>query len=291
MERESLTLNFFGDDEIEIATLVSTLNANVSTLEIIAKNVFFDDNSYCKFVIKDIRKGSFIIDIDAIKNIVGALIPLVTQILPIYKEIFELRTFLKAKDPKKVVYNKIDRAFNIENTNGDIKIIDKKIINIYVNNPSIEDSFSKFHTSLYKDSSRSNLIISFDDGENIDIGKQENKELSEKIDTDTFLKSEKVQKDIVWLKILKAYFQGGRTWDFVLTVNGSKITAKINDEDFISDVKDGKIVISSNTKIEVELLTYFKEDENEIKLGRRTYEIAKVLRVERPQYQEKLTLV
>lgn len=65
MKKETLTLRFKGENDIDIETLSKSLDCVVAVLGKIADSSI-SENDFCKFKVKNIEKGSFMITIEQI---------------------------------------------------------------------------------------------------------------------------------------------------------------------------------------------------------------------------------
>ena len=164
-ENESLRISFNGDNSIELSTLTESLNSMLKCLEIIAKNTLSQDD-YCKFIVNNVEKGSFIIDIAVIKEISDKFIPLTVGILTIAKYIFELRKFLKGKKPK-LINKENDNIITITNYDGEKQQITNNVYNIYTKDNEIEKQLAHLSEVVSKSEGRTSLIIEGKEGDKI----------------------------------------------------------------------------------------------------------------------------
>ena len=97
---ESMQIKFEGTNDIDIETFSTALKNTVSSLKIIADEIL-DDEQFCKFKIKDVKKGSFIIDIGAfiITNYPQAISQIPT-VLTTFKTILDIKKHLVGKEIK-----------------------------------------------------------------------------------------------------------------------------------------------------------------------------------------------
>lgn len=69
MKKETLTLRFKGENDIDIETLSKSLDCVVAVLGKIADSSL-NENDFCKFKVKSIEKGSFIIMIETERPVI-----------------------------------------------------------------------------------------------------------------------------------------------------------------------------------------------------------------------------
>lgn len=285
-ENESLRISFNGDNSIELSTLTESLNSMLKCLEIIAKNTLSQDD-YCKFIVNNVEKGSFIIDIAVIKEISDKFIPLTVGILTIAKYIFELRKFLKGKKPK-LINKENDNIITITNYDGEKQQITNNVYNIYTKDNEIEKQLAHLSEVVSKSEGRTSLIIEGKEGDKIIDKVIYNKEdlcdTKVPLDVEEFSSEAEESVSEVTLKIKKMYFLGEAKWDFIILLgNNIQISAEIEDKEFLEKVQKGTIVVSANMRIRVILKNRRKINLNGDIIGKSTYKIIKVLDINIPK--------
>lgn len=287
MQQESLKMRFNGDDEIDLQTLTNSLNSTLDCLKIIANNVI-SKNDYCKFVVKNVEKGSFIIDISVIKEIAETFIPISAGIVTIFTGIYQIRKHLKGKAPKEIK-NKSDGNTTIVNVDGNSNEVKTNIVNLYINEPDIERQLAQLSEVLSKDDGRTSLVLEENNSgkiEKVEYNKEDLINTSTAIDIASFDSSIEETINNVWIKIKKLYFQGEAKWDFILQIgNQSTISATIEDEDFLTKIRTGNISVTSETKLFVELKVQTKTDKDGKNIGKPQYFITKVINHKEPPTQ------
>lgn len=68
MNTESMKIRIGGDNDIDLETLTNTLSSTIEALKLISDDVL-DDKDYCKFVVKNVERGSFVLDIQTVTAI------------------------------------------------------------------------------------------------------------------------------------------------------------------------------------------------------------------------------
>lgn len=281
MEREKLTFHLEGETEIDVETLMSTLENTVNCLTVIADNVLTKKDFY-KFVVKDMRKGSFVLDIEVIKNIVDNIAPLVPMagtIIPTFVEIVKIKKALKGelpKDIKEVDNNKISITLN---DNSSINF-NNSAVKIYINNPELDDNLSKLSGDISKDQNRGSIKIS-DGKEELCIDKKELPIMATPIDVGRINNDDADSYNKVWLTVRRAIFDGNEQWVFKSREFNRSFSAKIMDMDFLGKIKNAEIEFSVNTKINALVRTEGKQDMYGNPVGKQTYTIVKVYEVKK----------
>jgi hypothetical protein len=287
-ETESLRVAFEGNDEISLDTLNTSLNAVLGVLQLIAERSMSKDES-CKFIVKSVQRGSFVIDISVIQD----LAPMITagllfgnSLLTILIKILETKKHLKGQPPKQIIKNKGNITIvNVDNSNITIS---KEIAGIYAQDNEIEKLTSQLSEASTKDASRTaiKIVQTNEKGNEVGAVRLDEKDLaltSHKVDIEKALLNPEEEVNTVWLNIKKMYFYGDAKWDFVLNVgNKPTITADIEDKDFLTKVHNGDISVSAVMRILVDLIVRTKKDENNKVLGKPTYIISKVKEIKSP---------
>lgn len=164
---ERLTLKFDGTNEISLETLRQCLDITLDTMKFVADRNL-TDKDYCRMVVQDVRKGSFVIDIGLVVDIATGIITGISSLAGIVISIFKLRKHLKGKEPKKI--HKEENGVKIENCEGNIISVNYATYNTYVIDNSTEKSLARFSEILAKDTERSGFTIERlnDKGEKLD---------------------------------------------------------------------------------------------------------------------------
>jgi len=283
MENESLKMRFNGENEINLDTLSESLNSTLECLKIIADNVLSKED-YCKFVVKIIERGSFVIDISVIKEIAQTFAPIATGITAVLTGIFAIRKHLNGKLPKK-----IDKNSNIHttiiNAKGKTQIFNTTVVNIYVKGEDIEKNLSKLSSALAKDDARTTLVVEAKNLETIEYSKSDLENTSNIINISDFDKDKIETTDELTVKIKKLYFQGDAKWDFIILSTRQTISATIEDTEFLEKIQRCMIPLMSETKLKVLLKTIQKIDKEGNFIGKAQYFILKVTQINYPPEQ------
>lgn len=88
---ETMTIKFEGSSDIDLETLSDVLKSTVSSLKIVADRTL-NENQYCKFKLKDVRKGSIILDIASVViSNYGSILPQVPTIISTFNNILNIK--------------------------------------------------------------------------------------------------------------------------------------------------------------------------------------------------------
>ena len=293
MEKESLKIRFNGADEIDLETLTNSLHSTLECLKIVADDVLAKDD-YCKFVVKNVEKGSFVIDIAVLKEIANTFIPAVAGVVTTILTIFEIRKHLKGKKPKEIK-KEDDNQTTIINAEGKNQTVNTTVFNIYASNTEIERKLAQLSSVVAKDDKRTSLVVEENDS-NGKIIKEVTYEQEEVASTCATVDMTEYAQDIeeninnIWLKIKKLYFQGNAKWDFYTDIGNQTISAVIEDYEFLEKIRNNAIYVVAETKLFVKLKVVRKLDKQGKYLDKGQYIIIKVLDVIQPKDGAQMTI-
>lgn len=258
---ESIQISFGGLDEIDLDTLQSSLDATLKTLNKIAHKTMSKDE-YCKFVVKNVSKGSFVVDISVIKEICDYIVPIGTVIGSVFVGIAKFRKFLKGRKPDKIEKNG-NNVFVKMSDNSQITIA-HNVFEIYTDNNDIENEMARMSEVSANDNTRSDLkITSMDEKgetEKVIYTKQDLTVTSKAQDVESFVSSFNEIESIIWVEIKKIDFKGDAKWEFINLRDGKTISASIADLEFLKQIRSGGISISASTIFQIKLLSKIKVD-------------------------------
>ena len=254
MKSERMVMRFEGENDIDLETLSYSLNATVDILKQLAGDLM-SENDFCKFKVMNIQKGSFVITIDQIIDYAPTILPLVPTVLEAFKQLVEIRKFLKGKPPKELSYS--DNKVNIENTEGDVYVANNITFNIYDNN--IEKGMANTAKAVLKDNERLGMTYEFanDTGnEEIKIDREELSYLAIPQDVEKFDKEIQENEMITYVMVRKPDLKGNTKWG--VTLNGKNITCEVTDENFLEKVHNNEISFTGSTMLHVRLIIRYK---------------------------------
>lgn len=262
---ETMTIKFEGTDDIDLETLSNVLKGTVNSLKIIADNKL-DDKQYCKFKLKDVRKGSIILDITSI--IVSNYAPLLTSlptIISAFNDCLSIKKHLMGKEPKNIK-RVDDKHIEIENNSGNIQICNIASVNLYGSNDALERELTKCFKAVNKDSDRTGMTFVTSENnkpENIiSFSNSELKSCSELVDVSKLTSNVEEMESTETLRVIKPDFFGNSKWTFFL--NNQRIEADIKDEVFLDKVHHNQVLFDGDTRLKVQLKVKYKIDSNGI---------------------------
>ena len=259
---ETMTIKFEGSSDIDLETLSDVLKSTVNSLKIVADRTL-NENQYCKFKLKDVRKGSIILDIASVViSNYGSILPQVPTIISTFNNILNIKKHLRGNDPKSV--EKINaKNISIENIQGNKQTFHIDSVNIYGSTEGLEKELSKIFKAIDKDAERKGIsFLSANNekiNEQIDFSNVDLSACSKVVDVSKLtMNSEESINDVV-LRVVKADFYGNSKWTFFL--NNQRIEADIQDEVFLYKVHHNEILFDGDTKLKVSLKIKYKIDE------------------------------
>lgn len=292
-KNERLIIRFGGEDSIGVETLQTCLDATVDTMKTLAEHML-GKKDYCKLIVEDVQKGSFILEIlVAIRECLPLIIECGLTMAGAFMEILRVRKTLKGKPPKQIIDT--DSGISIVNSDNVVVNMSKTVYNIYSANIDIERSLAKMNESLVKDDSREDMTVTVSDlnGETIDainMSKEEIEQTSEPIDLAKYDSSIEEKVEEQWVKISQSVFIGDARWGFVTLLYGRKLSANVEDKEFLERFRNGQIILTPRTELLVELTYRMKRncfgDATEVL----SYSVTKVLEIKSPPKIEQMQI-
>ncbi len=255
---ETMQIKFEGTNDIDIETLAVALKNTVSSLKIIADEIL-DEKQYCKFKIKDVKKGSFILDIAAftVSNY-STIFQNIPTVLSTFKTILDIKKHLGGNEPKSV--KQIDEH-NVEviNNNGNIINANKAVVNIYATNAQIEKSLSSTFNKVFLDNDRNGMTFSIGDDSEISTTVFESEDINKaknSIDVSSLVNDIEENVTEAVLTVVKPDLYGNSKWQVFF--NTMRIYVDIKDESFLNRVHNYEISFKASTRLKVKLRTRYK---------------------------------
>lgn len=283
MASEEMKIEIGGENDVDLSTLFKVLTNTTEALEAIAR-ASFDDNTSCRFVVKNIERGSFVVDIVQIITLGTQLLPQVSSVVDTFKTILEIRNALKGEKPKSIAKDK--NGLVIINGNAGQVTTNEFTFNIYSDNPAIEKNCAEAIEAVRKDERRTAISYKFDDS-SIEVERKEFASLSKQIDTQTLKNNIKnVSTSRLKVKVFRPDFHGTFKWGIEMV--GRAETAEITDEDFLKKVHNSEISFSCNTVIDADIETIYYSDASGIPLEtpKPKYRIVKVYDIQNSVIEE-----
>ncbi len=247
LNQEQFSLRLDGsslnDHSISIKQITQSLNSLESILHKTADKLY---GKKVKFVLKvkgGFQAGSFdvnlILDlIDTAKDAAYAVAP-IQGCFDTFIEVLKLAKFLKGSEPAN--HQAINNMIEVTNCKGDIKNFNNCTFNIY-NTPNVVTNLDNL-TSTLDDVGVDTL--QFSNGlSNEEIRKSDRPYFKQ--NQSKVIKSSETN---LILEVITPKLNGDpKNWGFY---DGSDFNASIEDEDFLNDVKEGKITFKNGTQLDV----------------------------------------
>lgn len=255
MKKETLTLRFKGENDIDIETLSKSLDCVVAVLGKIADSSI-SENDFCKFKVKNIEKGSFMITIEQIVDMATVLFPLMPPILESFNSIVELKKNLGGQMPVEVIHEGNNTI--VKSCVGNVTYIDNRTYNLYTRDSSIEKCLSELSKTISEDGERTGFSIAVTDDKTVKTVEMDKDDLirtRNPIDVESLNGDITEQEATGVLTVRKPDLLGNSKWQFKFL--GRTINADIEDENFLKKVKEKEIrfplVSKLNAKMRVRL--------------------------------------
>ena len=279
---ERLTLKFDGANEISLETLRQSLDIMLDTMKFVAdRNI--TENDFCRFVVREVRKGSFVVDIGVIVDIATGIVTGISGLAGIIVGIFKLRKHLKGKEPKEI--KKHDNGVKIENCEGSAIIVDNATYNTYVIDNVTEKSLARLSEILSKDAARTGFVIerSTIEGVKMDeiaFSKEDLANTSAALDIEKFDNNLVERNTDTWVRVSKAAYIGDSKWEFITDIDNTRINASIEDKDFLMKFRNSEITLTPNSVLHIRLRIRIKTDEKGNPTGKMLYAVVKVNKIQ-----------
>lgn len=282
MSEEKLTMKFGGSEDIDMETLSISLNSTLMALKAIAMAETGEED-FCKFKVKDVRHGSFDIDIVQITNAINVLntfIPTAAGIMTIYVGILTIRNHNAGKKPKDISVK--DGKAEITNDAGEKITVNAEVLNVYMNNKEIEDSSAEMMKAISADPSRTDLEIEHKAGRKVEkvTYKHDNiSAMSTRVPIETIDDiHEQSNSRHIMLSVIKPDLVGDTKW--IVSNADQKMPVVIKDEDFLDGVHNNEISFNGATVLEADLLTeVVKSSNGKIYDEKTKYTVTKIYKI------------
>ena len=247
MKKETLTLRFKGENDIDIETLSKSLDCVVAVLGKIADSSL-NENDFCKFKVKNIEKGSFMITIEQIVEMATVLFPLMPPILESFNSIVELKKNLGGQMPAEVIHEGNNTI--VKSCVGNVTYIDNRTYNLYTRDSSIEKCLSELSKTISEDGERTGFSIAVKE----DLIRTRNP-----IDVESLNGDITEEEATGVLTVRKPDLLGNSKWQFKFL--GKTINADIEDENFLQKVKEKEISFPLVSKLNAKMRVKSKNGE------------------------------
>lgn len=263
MTRERMDIVIEGGQEIKLETLAKVLSNTTKVFKKITPHS--SDSRDQEFIVKDIKKGSFIIQIAGMLGMSKEFIE-IAKVLPttmaMFVNILDLKKHLQSKEASRVYETGDGQSTTVENFNGEKLIVNNFTFNTYTEDQSIEDSVTSIMKSLKDDSNVGSLAIVKNNGKSFEKKTYNPSELAEKIDVSKL--NYRLKEDLIIQTVIvsKVDFVGNSKW--TVHLNGNKINVEMKDMHFKANI--GNYNFTLGTKMVVEMKVLYNVDKNGIPL-------------------------
>lgn len=285
--KEELRLKLGGSDDIQIDTLTEVLKGTLETLKSLSDDIV-DEGGYRNFVVKNVTKGSFILEIwSIISSNPQTSIFYATSALAAFKTFLDIKKHLKGSQPAETTV--INGNVTIKNTENEIIIVNQVIYDKFSTDGDIDAGIQRIFRALDKDNTRPNVDfeVKTDNLEEstVSVSSNEYKAFTKPINltsTNNSLKEDTFEANI---RLSKIDFTGDTKWSIYVS-GGVKETATLVDSIFIDDVKAGKYLFGTSTTMKARILSKYQVNENGLPIEgkRRELTILEVLEVYNKDY-------
>lgn len=255
--------SFHLDGESSIDAIV--LSEIIMDLTELTKIAALEENpdAYLKMNVTAFKNGSFQIDFSAIceftENLISnssQLIQLASTAVTTVKGFFEIKKLLKGNKPKSI-HNLDDGKITVTGQDNHSVTVNKSS-GAVINNFNIDNLVVKISSCV----GENNKDGGFSFKTSTNTTHFSNKDVTQMSKPLPIIEEEQIRNTIILadLPIKKADLLGKSAWSFIF--NNKTIDAKIDDEDFIDLIHNGKISIHSGDYITAELVISVKLNEN-----------------------------
>lgn len=262
--KATFSFHLDGDSAIDAELLSDTIKSMVELFKI--ANHDLDPDALLKMNITAFKNGSFQIDFlaacEAIKSLFFSRLPYASQLVTVVVGYFQLKQLLKGEPPKDVIDNK-DGTVMVINNKGDGSItVNHTSVNI-LSNFETDEHVSGIARAVQKHNPEGGFSIATENGivafAQSDIPAITAK-FTQNMKTSVFSARQTI--DAV-LDIRMPDLAGNQKWGF--NYSGTRINAKIEDEDFLDKVHNG-LSFRSGDYIHCQLEITTDLDDNQIPL-------------------------
>jgi len=246
---DDFKIKFDGDThQIDVNTLINSLLHFTNITQEVNKELGTDRKIEIK--VNALKEGSFLVHIILESSIIEAVgnlfkkenLEVASSIVGVVGGLYKVAKFLKGKEPK--ILESIDSSVKIENTQGDVTIIDNRVFKIYQNNKTVRESISQEFETLDNDSNVTGFeLLDTKDNPIVQIPKEDFSAIASVVDN-TVLPDERIITKEGKLYISSLSFDSNVKWGFYY--EGNKFNAKINDE-FVKLIDSGERFAKGDT--------------------------------------------
>ncbi len=264
--------------QIDANVLINSLIHTTTVIQEI--NKYIDSGKRIEIKIKALEKGSFLIHIEILETVIGALqtifsketIPIGGTIIGILVGLIKIKEHLQGRKPKEI--EKCDDTIKITNDIGNVFVIEQLTYNIYDSNSVVKDSLAHNFDAINNDSSITGFEIT-DRNEKPYVKIDRDQFVNLSIKSEDISNNEKLITEAATLNIVRLSFEGNLKWEFYY--KGNRISAKIKDENFQKSIDNGEM-FSKGDVLEVELQIIQCWEESVRTYVNKSYQVNKIIR-------------
>lgn len=286
MKKETMQIKFEGQEhQIDSNTLINAL-IHYNTIIAEANKELSGGTRSVSVKINAIEKGSFIIDISLLENVVASLfssgtIGYLSDLVSVAGGVFSTYSYFKGK-PIKSEEDKNTAKLEIK-IDGNSNTIGDTIINVY-NQPVVREAISKSIETADGDVNVEGMTITVDKMKPVRFERKNFKELIyTDFDTEKDIPNENEEIVDANLVITKLSFEKGATWQFLY--NGFKISIVVKDDALMKHIDSGaRFAKGDAIKVRMKIIKRFNREYNAYE--NKSYKIIEFLDhivVERPK--------
>jgi hypothetical protein len=275
--RDGFKIKFYGANNIDAATLATSLNGIVGTAKDISTEL--DPQSQVRLNVISTDVGCFEINLDTIVNTAASVftrenMELARDLVLTFLNILLIKKLLKGKAPRSV--SSYENSTEITSQDGDAITVQRKTARTFFQSPVLDNRTVNIFAALKYDKNRDDVEISDKEGGTVvRIHKDEYEVMAVKIVEEIEASRDKYTQVIETpLLLKKPDLLGKSKWGFVFN---KVIEADMKDADFLTRVQKGEIKnIYAGVRIPVRMLIEVDLDEMKNPKGEPKYTILEV---------------
>jgi hypothetical protein len=278
MSTEDLKLKFDGQThQIEANTLINSLLHFTNIVQEVNKELATGNKVEVK--VNALPEGSFLCHItvqsiiDATQNIFSKEnIAVAKEIVDVVTGVYKLGKLLKGKAATEVTAE--NNRTTVKNVEGTVVVINNPTYNIYTNNRVVREALSREFQTLANDPNVTGFeLLDTKNEPLVQIDKPDFAEIAAIEDMPQL--AERAVTKVGMLNIVRVAFERNMKWEFYF--EGIKISAKLNDDEFVKLVDAGESFAKGDTlEAEIEIRQEFEPTVNAY--INRGYKVIKILR-------------
>lgn len=281
---DTFKVRFEGGNSIDAELFTKIINNTVELVK--ASSRAIDPNAFLRLEIKATKEGSFETTIDAVARYIPDLINkdnirLAVEIVAGFLSFLQLKSHLKGRKPKAI--EKSSKSSIVINQDGEALTATTNIVNCYFNDHRIDNSIVQIFNDL-STSPRDGMVVEHGN-QHESFQRMDYKKMSSIIIEQDQPVNSKQTSEIIKscaLIIKKPDLIGRSRWEMIFA--GQAINIKIEDEDFLAQIKDGTIKLSGGCKLICDL-TVKAEIDDEYNVMKLEHIVLKVHGIENKEEQ------